>query len=80
MRTSMQVIYTLIGIIFLWLANVTLCLADEATIQIGEKLYNQNCVFCHQADGYASIFINDYAGNDRTYTGRYRSLFTPVWS
>ena len=50
MRTSLQVVHTLIGITFLLLANVTLCLADEATIQIGEKLYQQNCMICHQAD------------------------------
>ncbi len=50
MRTSMQVTHTLIGITFLWLANVTLCLADESVIQTGEKLYKQNCMICHQAD------------------------------
>ena len=50
MKTSMQVIYTLIGIIFLWFANVTLCLADDSVIQTGEKLYQQNCMICHQAD------------------------------
>ena len=50
MKTSVQIIYTLIGIIFLWFANVTLCLADESVIQTGEKLYQQNCMICHQAD------------------------------
>jgi len=50
MKTNMQVVYALTSIIFLWLANVTLCLADESVIQIGEKLYQQNCMICHQAD------------------------------
>jgi len=37
--------------------------ADTATIQEGEQLYNQNCVFCHQADaigkpGFAPSLTN----------------------
>ena len=59
----MQVTHTLIGITFLWLANVTLCLADESVIQTGEKLYKQNCMICHQADaigipGFAPSLTN----------------------
>lgn len=38
-----------VGILVL-LITQSISAADQKTLKEGEKLYNQNCVFCHQAD------------------------------
>jgi cytochrome c oxidase cbb3-type subunit 3 len=54
--------------------------ADAATIEEGEQLYNQNCVFCHQADaigkpGFAPSLTNEEllsVGSDQFFEGTIR--------
>jgi mono/diheme cytochrome c family protein len=56
MQNSVQIGRSLAVLITLLILHLTQTIAaDEAQITKGKDLYNQNCVFCHQADAIGKV-------------------------